>query len=161
MHGCRLYRDHCCPIESSYTKDLSALDREPQHLVLVDNTPISFAYQPQNGVPIVTWRQDDADCELLKLCPLLDELAAHADVRPVLHRMCRVQMLTAAWHRANAASVAASVAALTAPRSPLSSLPLAAALLPSSSPVTSAPVSPRRRSPQVEAHTRSLDSLAC
>ena len=31
----RLYRDHCCPIEASYTKDLSALDRELQHLVLV------------------------------------------------------------------------------------------------------------------------------
>ena len=30
----RLYRDHCCPIEASYTKDLSALDRELQHLVL-------------------------------------------------------------------------------------------------------------------------------
>ena len=30
----RLYRDHCCPIEASYTKDLSALDRKLQHLVL-------------------------------------------------------------------------------------------------------------------------------
>ena len=30
----RLYREHCCPIEASYTKDLSALDRKLQHLVL-------------------------------------------------------------------------------------------------------------------------------
>ena len=122
--------------------------------VLVDNTPISFAYQPQNGLPIVTWRQDDADCELIKLCPLLDELAAHDDVRPVLSRACRVQQLTAAWHRANAASIAA----LTAPRSPLyspSNSPPSAA-----SPVTSAPVSPRRRSPQVEADIRAAQQRA-
>jgi hypothetical protein len=121
--------------------------------VLVDNTPISFAYQPQNGVPIVTWRQDDADCELIKLCPLLDELAAHGDVRPVLSRACRVQQLTAAWHRANAASGAA----LTVPRSPLhapSNSPPSAL-----SPVTSAP-SPRRRSPQVEADIRAAQQRA-
>jgi len=116
--------------------------------VLVDNTPISFAYQPQNGVPIVTWRQDDADCELIKLCPLLDELAAHGDVRPVLSRACRVQQLTAAWHRANAASVTA----LTVSRSPLHSPSNSPPSAPS--PVTSEPVSPRRRSPQVEADIR-------
>ena len=116
--------------------------------MLVDNTPISFAYQPQNGVPIVTWRQNDADCELIKLCPLLDELAAHVDVRPVLGRACRVQQLTAAWHRANAASVAA----LTAAHSPLRLSPYSPPS--AASPVTSAPLSPRRRSPQVEADIR-------
>ena len=121
--------------------------------VLVDNTPISFAYQPQNGVPIVTWRQDDADCELIKLCPLLDELAAHGDVRPVLSRACRVQQLTAAWHRANAASAAA----LTAPRSPLHAPSNSPPSAPS--PVTSAP-SPRRRSPQVEADIRAAQQRA-
>ena len=122
--------------------------------VLVDNTPISFAYQPQNGVPIVTWRRDDADCELIKLCPLLDELAAHVDVRPVLSRACRVQQLTAAWHRANAASVAA----LTAPRSPVHSPVHSPSSV--SSPVTSAPVSPRRHSPQVEADIRAASVRA-
>ena len=31
----RLYRDHCCPIDASYTKDLSVFAREMPHLVLV------------------------------------------------------------------------------------------------------------------------------
>ena len=160
----RLYRDHCCPIDASYTKDLSVFAREMPHLVLVDNTPVSFAYQPQNAIPIVTWRHDDGDaalveqrrhpprlrtarpiclrgpsegvrpppqrasgrpkaaasppptssspgdCELLRLLPLLDELAKADDVRPVLRRACRVQALTEAW-RANNAAVAEAAAA--------------------------------------------------
>ena len=94
--------------------------------------------------------QDDGDCELLKLCPLLDELAAQPDVRPVLGRACRVQQLTAAWHRANAATFAA----MTAPRSPpaaavVAAVAAAAAAASAASPITSAQASPRRRSPQV------------
>ena len=52
----RLYREHCCPIEASYTKDLSALDRKLQHLVL---GPVG-TYVP--GAPYCTCRP--ASCVL-------------------------------------------------------------------------------------------------
>jgi len=133
----RLYRDHCCPIEAAYTKELSVLPREMHQLVLVDNTPISFAYQPQNAIPIVTWRHEDADCELLKMIPLLDEMAAAHDVRPVLSRACRVKQITQAWH--DAATKAAREAAFGSPQ------------LARQASASAAPSSPRRRSPQTQA----------
>ena len=47
-----LYREHCCPVDASYAKDLAVIGRDIATTVLVDNTPLSFAYQP--GAPRAT-----------------------------------------------------------------------------------------------------------
>ena len=50
VFGCRLYREHCTPLEGCYTKDLRALGRPLSSTILVENTPLSCCYQPGNAV---------------------------------------------------------------------------------------------------------------
>lgn len=78
----RLYRDSCLPSQGLYIKDLRVLaNRRLQDVVLVDNAVYSFAYQLDNGVPIVSWFEDQEDRELLHLMKYLEVLATAEDVR--------------------------------------------------------------------------------
>ena len=43
-----------------------------------------FAYQLDNGIPVTSWFADAADEELARLLPLLAQLAAAPDVRPLI-----------------------------------------------------------------------------
>jgi len=63
-----------------------------------------FAYQLDNGVAVGSWFLNAADDELLRLLPLLAELAAAADVRPLIASR-------SALHRLVHAAVAARPAA--------------------------------------------------
>jgi 2,3-diketo-5-methylthio-1-phosphopentane phosphatase len=68
-------------------KDLSMLGRDLARIVLIDDTPLAFLNQPDNGIPIYNFRGDIDDRVLPEaILPLLDQLAAVDDVRPVLHR---------------------------------------------------------------------------
>lgn len=52
----RLYRNDCTFNEGVYIKDLRIFgDRKLQDMVIVDNALYSFAYQLDNGIPILTW----------------------------------------------------------------------------------------------------------
>lgn len=67
-------------------KDLSRLGRDLARTVLVDDTPLAFCRQPDNGVPIFNFRGDGDDRLLSEaVLPLLQGLATEADVRPRLH----------------------------------------------------------------------------
>ena len=144
------------------------IGRDIATTVLVDNTPLSFAYQPgapratapphppreaaasecmsyrrvarsANGIPISTWRHDDSDRELLALLPLLDELAAAGDdLRPF-------SRAAAASSKSWSGGVPTSCSHRCW-RRPSSSPPP-----PPQTAAAPAPLSPRRRSPQVEA----------
>ena len=94
----RLYREHCTPLEACYTKDLRTLGRDMGSTVLVENTPLSYAFQPENSILVPTWTSDDADTELLLLVGLLSEMAGVADVRPLLRRRCEMESLVVLWH---------------------------------------------------------------
>jgi CTD small phosphatase-like protein 2 len=52
-----MYRQHCyLTPENYYVKDLRVIaNRELKDMVLVDNSVFSFAYQLENGVPIVSF----------------------------------------------------------------------------------------------------------
>jgi len=82
----RLYRDSCVFYQDGlYLKDLSRVGRDLARTAIVDNSPQVFGFQPDNGVPVLSWYGDRDDTELLKLEPLLAAAALASDVRPLLH----------------------------------------------------------------------------
>jgi CTD small phosphatase-like protein 2 len=63
----RLYREHCVKLANQvYAKDLKITNREMSQTILVDNSPISYLYQLDNGVPILPYYGGE-DVELLHL----------------------------------------------------------------------------------------------
>jgi len=77
----RLYRDSCVVVEGNYLKDLSVMNRDLNSIVIVDNSPVSFSYQLENGVPIESWFSVQDDDALLRLVPFLRRVAQADDVR--------------------------------------------------------------------------------
>mmetsp|Transcript_14208 Transcript_14208/g.42911 ORF Transcript_14208/g.42911 Transcript_14208/m.42911 type:complete len:319 (+) Transcript_14208:341-1297(+) len=76
----RLFRESCCPFEGNYVKDLLALGRPLATTIIVDNSPHSYVFQPENAMPIGTFIDEKDDVELLDILPILLDLAPeHVD----------------------------------------------------------------------------------
>lgn len=88
----RWYRDSCTydpPPNGSgaFVKNLTRLPFNRQQLgrtVLVDNNPLSFLANPDNGILVDNFYNDASDTSLAAVWDLLEELEQHGDVRPVL-----------------------------------------------------------------------------
>lgn len=81
----RLFRESCVLSGRIYVKDLSKLGRRMNETIIVDNSRHSFAFQPQNAVPITSWFDDRSDTELMQLQRVLEgPLAEVDDVRTLL-----------------------------------------------------------------------------
>lgn len=80
----RLFRESCYNHKGNYVKDLSQLGRDIHTSIIIDNSPASYIFHPNNAVPISSWFNDPHDTELTDLCPFLAELADVDDVRAVL-----------------------------------------------------------------------------
>lgn len=87
----RLFRESCCPFEGNYVKDLSCLGRDLAQTIIVDNSPHSYVFQPQNALPIGTFIDDMGDRELLDMLPYLSRISNTEDVRPHLIDLARQQ----------------------------------------------------------------------
>jgi len=83
----KLNRSHCIFIQGNYIKDLRVIKRPMKDLIIIDNNPISYAINPDNGIPILSWFDNPKDRELLKLIPLLKYLAKVNDVRPIIKQV--------------------------------------------------------------------------
>jgi hypothetical protein len=70
-----------------YVKDLSKLGRKLEDIILLDNSPNSYYYQPENGLPISNWYDDTADRELFNYYEILEALAFVSDVRDHLPKL--------------------------------------------------------------------------
>lgn len=57
----RLFREACYPYEGSYVKDLQCMGRPPEALIIIDNSPHSYIFQPENALPIGTFIDDMQD----------------------------------------------------------------------------------------------------
>lgn len=80
----RLYREACVLTEGSYVKDMSLLGRPPTGTIIVDNSPASYLFQPENALPCDSYIDDPADAELWTLADFLARAAGVADVRAAL-----------------------------------------------------------------------------
>lgn len=86
----RLYREHCVKLQNRvYAKDLSIINRDLSKMILVDNSPLSYLYQIENGVPILPYYGGE-DCELLALEKYLDKIKVARDVRGINVRMFKL-----------------------------------------------------------------------
>ncbi|CAM9218677.1 unnamed protein product, partial [Ascophyllum nodosum] len=94
----RLYRDACMTLEGNYLKDLNVLGRDLSKVAIVDSSPYAYGFQIDNGIPIESWFDDNADEELLHLLPLLKQLIheseiAGGDVRPFIRNIFKTHEL--------------------------------------------------------------------
>lgn len=80
----RLFREHCSFHQGAYVKDLGRLGRGNGDVMIVDNSPLSYTFNPQHAVPITSWFSDTADTELLTLIPFLEQVSSSSDIFPVL-----------------------------------------------------------------------------
>lgn len=72
----RLYRQHCTELRGAFFKELGLLGRPLAQCILVDNSPISVACNPDHGVLISSWYGDRNDRELMDLLGLLQDVRA-------------------------------------------------------------------------------------
>lgn len=84
----RHYRHHCTYKDGvGYIKDLSRFfskEEDLKNVILLDNSPISYALHHDNGIMIEGWINDHSDRELLHLLPMLHSLSLCIDVRYIL-----------------------------------------------------------------------------
>ncbi|CDW58891.1 NIF domain containing protein [Trichuris trichiura] len=78
----RLFREACVFHKGNY--DLNRLGRDLKHVIIVDNSPASYAFHPDNAVPVQSWFDDLNDTELLDLLPFLETLAKVDNVYSIL-----------------------------------------------------------------------------
>lgn len=77
----RLFREACSTYRGTYVKDLCRLGRDLSQTIIVDNSPLSYVFQPENAIPIEGFVGDPSDRALNELIPLLDALVDVTDVR--------------------------------------------------------------------------------
>uniref|UniRef100_A0A674PL79 protein-serine/threonine phosphatase n=1 Tax=Takifugu rubripes TaxID=31033 RepID=A0A674PL79_TAKRU len=80
----RLFRESCVFHKGNYVKDLSRLGRDLDKVIIIDNSPVSYIFQPENAVPVVSWFDDKSDTELLDLIPFFERLSQADDIYPFL-----------------------------------------------------------------------------
>ena len=77
----RLYREHCTFLNGIYIKELKKLNRELKDVIIVDNSPLAYSFDVENGLPIKSWYDDKNDIEFEYLFPILEFLSKVDDVR--------------------------------------------------------------------------------
>uniref|UniRef100_A0A3B4Z623 protein-serine/threonine phosphatase n=1 Tax=Stegastes partitus TaxID=144197 RepID=A0A3B4Z623_9TELE len=80
----RLFRESCVFHKGNYVKDLSRLGRDLNKVIIIDNSPASYIFHPDNAVPVASWFDDMSDTELLDLIPFFERLSKVDDVYDIL-----------------------------------------------------------------------------
>ena len=82
----RLYRENCTLLNGIYIKSLKKIGRNMKDLIIVDNSPLAYAFDRDNGLPISSWFEDKNDKELYNIIPLLIFLSKTNDVRKFIEK---------------------------------------------------------------------------
>jgi Dullard-like phosphatase family protein len=93
----RLFRDSCqecipnpsMPDAKVYVKDLRVLGRNLNDVILIDNSLLCFAYQPDNGIVCNPYKGSQDDSELISMLEILAAVNQYPklDVRRLFRRM--------------------------------------------------------------------------
>lgn len=69
-----------------FVKDMERVGRPLENTIIIDNSPNSYQFQPENGIPCISWYDDPSDNELMSFVPALKMLADSRidDVRPLI-----------------------------------------------------------------------------
>lgn len=80
-----LTRYHCRFIEGCLVKDLTIFNRDLSSMIIIDNSPLCYQLQKENGIEVTTWTGDEMDSELEdEVLPLLQDLKNVDDVRKII-----------------------------------------------------------------------------
>jgi len=80
----RLFRESCVFHRGNYVKDLGRLGRKVDHIIILDNSPASYYFHPENAVPCTSWFDDMDNKELLEMIPFFEELSSSEDIYSLL-----------------------------------------------------------------------------
>ena len=83
----RLFRQHCLFNHGLYLKDIKIIQKDLKDVIIIDNNPVSYVMNQDNGLPILTWYDDLNDKELINFIPLLKYLSTEDDVREVIKKI--------------------------------------------------------------------------
>lgn len=79
----RLFRESCVYYEGNYVKDLSLLDRDLSQAIIIDNSPSSYMFHPENAIDCSSYIDDPNDRELDQIAAFLVGIKDIPDVRGV------------------------------------------------------------------------------
>ncbi|KAG6420571.1 hypothetical protein SASPL_117104 [Salvia splendens] len=77
----RLYRNSCRAVDGKFVKDLGEIGRELSRVVIIDDNPNSYQFQPENAIPIRPFVDDLGDEELRKMMQLFEGCDLGEDLR--------------------------------------------------------------------------------
>ena len=63
------------------------MGRDLRDVLIIDNSPTPYLFQPDNALPIISWYDDVNDRCLYDYIPFLKELSKVDDVRPILKQL--------------------------------------------------------------------------
>ncbi len=63
---------------------MSRLGRDLNKVIILDNSPASYIFHPNNAVPCISWFDDMSDTELIDLIPHFERLASVDSVYSIL-----------------------------------------------------------------------------
>ena len=90
----RLFRDNCIQTEEGvFVKDLRVFkNRDIKDIIIVDNAVYSFAYQLENGIPIIPYYDNKKDTQLKQLSVYLKRMMSYfaGSLKPVYAFACVV-----------------------------------------------------------------------
>ncbi|XP_063138981.1 carboxy-terminal domain RNA polymerase II polypeptide A small phosphatase 1-like [Rattus norvegicus] len=82
----KLFRESCVFHRGNYVKDLSRLGRDLRRVLILDNSPASYVFHPDNAVPVASWVDNMSDTELHDLLPFFEQLICVDNVYSVLRQ---------------------------------------------------------------------------
>lgn len=98
----RFYRQHCVFMDGVYIKDLRIFaNRKIKDMIIVDNYVHSFAYHLDNGIPIISWSDNQQDIELHGLMHYLKKMIGVEDVRIMNKNNFRLDTFVEDFNREN------------------------------------------------------------